>query len=96
VEPVSVAVGAALLAVGYLGRRRSRSPRHAGRGLRLRSPAQPARPADEHCHAEVPPDAYDRKGRGAGHTRVACSCRQYVGPRPIDEAFAPRLLPPQD
>jgi hypothetical protein len=25
---------------------------------------------------------------------VPCTCRQYVGPRPIDEVFAPRLLPP--
>jgi hypothetical protein len=25
---------------------------------------------------------------------VPCTCRQYVGPRPIDEVFLPRLLPP--
>jgi hypothetical protein len=28
-------------------------------------------------------------------TWVACRCRQYIGPRPIDEVFAPRLLPPE-
>jgi hypothetical protein len=27
---------------------------------------------------------------------VPCTCRQYVGPRPIDEVFVPRVLPPSD
>jgi hypothetical protein len=99
---MSLVVGAVLLGAGYL----------SGRfGRRRRRPSEPAGPVavcgcghalSQHdpqsrtCHAEVPRDSYDRKGRWAGHTWVACTCRQYVGPRPIDEVFTPRLLPPQD
>jgi hypothetical protein len=100
VEPLSLAVGAALLAAGYLGgrlgRRRSRSPATPVAVCGCGHPLSQHDPQTNTCHAEVPRDAYDRKGRWAGHTWVACSCRQYVGPRPIDEVFAPRLLPPQD
>ena len=98
-EPVSLLVGAALLAVGFLSGRLSR-----------RKPAAPAAPPaplcgcghtlSQHdtetntCYAELRRDSYDKRGRWAGHTWVPCTCRQYVGPRPIDEVFAPRLLPP--
>src|SRR3954462_7065132 len=46
------------------------------------------------CYAELRRDTFDRRGRWSGHSWVPCTCRQYVGPRPIDEVFAPRLLPP--
>lgn len=98
VEPISLLVGAVLLATGF----------GAGR-LSLRKPAPPApltpvcgcghtlsqHDTETHtCYAEVRRDAFDRRGRWSGHTWVPCTCRQYVGPRPIDEVFLPPLLPP--
>ncbi|MGY1710768.1 hypothetical protein ACI8AC_14785 [Geodermatophilus sp. SYSU D00758] len=100
-EPVSLLVGAALLAVGFA----------AGRVGRRRPPAPPPQltpicgcghPLSQHdresntCYAELRRDSYDKRGRWAGHTWVACTCRQYVGPRPVDEVFVPRVLPPAD
>ncbi|MCW2699547.1 MAG: hypothetical protein JWQ45_1082 [Blastococcus sp.] len=98
-EPVSLLVGGALLAVGYL----------TGRLNRHRTPPPPppmtplcgcGHALSQHdretstCYAELRRDNYDKRGRWAGHVWVPCTCRQYVGPRPIDEVFAPRLLPP--
>jgi hypothetical protein len=101
VEPLSLLIGGGLLAVGFL----------AGRLGRARQPARPSvmtatctckHPLSQHdsrsntCYAEIPRDAYTKRGRWAGHTWVPCPCRQYVGPRPIDEVFVPPLLPPRD
>jgi hypothetical protein len=103
VEPLSLVVGGALLAIGYVSGRLA-----ARRARRSRVPATPVAvcgcghslsehdPKADTCHAEVARPAYDRKGRWAGNDWVACRCRQYIGPRPIDEVFAPRLLPPSD
>ncbi|PRY48514.1 hypothetical protein LY71_109151 [Geodermatophilus tzadiensis] len=101
-EPVSLVIGAALLAAGFV----------AGRIGGRRPPAGPpplptpvcgcGHPLSQHdtetntCYAELRRDSYDRRGRWAGHTWVACTCRQYVGPRPIDEVFLPRVLPPSE
>ena len=100
-EPVSLVVGAVLVAVGFV----------AGRIGRRRPPAPPANPQpvcgcghplSQHdtgtntCYAELRRDTYDKRGRWAGNSWVPCTCRQYVGPRPIDEVFAPRVLPPAD
>ena len=99
-EPISLLVGAALLVVGFL----------AGRWQRKPAPPPPqmtplcgcGHPLSQHdrehntCHAELRRDSFDRRGRWAGHTWVPCTCRQYVGPRPIDEVFVPRLLPPTE
>jgi hypothetical protein len=98
VEPVSLLVGGLLLAVGFvagrLGRRRPAPPPPVtplcGCGHAL---SQHDRETST-CYAELRRDTFDRRGRWAGHTWVPCTCRQYVGPRPIDEVFAPRLLPP--
>lgn len=104
-EPLSLVVGGVLLAVGYLGgrlgarraaRARARTPQLPVATCSCGHPLSQHDPKEHTCHAEVARDAYDRKGRWAGHTWVACRCRQYIGPRPIDEVFAPRLLPPQD
>jgi hypothetical protein len=98
VEPISLLVGAVLLAVGFA----------AGRwGRRTATPPRPVTPLcgcghtlSQHdieahtCHAELRRDTFDRRGRWAGHSWVPCTCRQYVGPRPIDEVFLPGLLPP--
>ena len=99
-DPVSLLVGAALLGVGFL----------AGR-LGRRAPAAPppmtplcgcGHTLSQHdtatntCYAELRRDTYDKRGRWSGHSCVPCTCRQYVGPRPVDEVFVPRILPPSD
>jgi hypothetical protein len=100
VEPISLLVGAVLLGVGFV----------AGRWHRRPSTPPPqmtplcgcGHPLSQHdretntCYAELRRDIFDRRGRWAGHSWVPCTCRQYVGPRPIDEVFAPRLLPPAE
>ncbi|GAB3350576.1 hypothetical protein [Modestobacter lapidis] len=102
-DPLSLVVGGVLLAAGYLGGRLG-----ARRASRTRAPQLPVAtcgcghslsqhdPKDHTCHAEVPRDAFNWAGHRAGQTWVDCRCRQYVGPRPIDEVFAPRLLAPPD
>jgi hypothetical protein len=96
-DPLSLAVGALLVIVGFAAGRLSR--RRPGPALpqavcACGHPLSQHDPESATCHAEVARDAYTKRGRWAGHTWVACSCRQYIGPRPIDEVFAPRLLPP--
>lgn len=99
IDPVSLLMGAGLLGAGF----------GAGRLRRRPAPPPPVTPVcgcghtlSQHdpqrhtCHAEVRRDAFDRRGRWAGNTWVPCTCRQYVGPLPIDEVFAPPLLPPLD
>ncbi|MGY1839105.1 MULTISPECIES: hypothetical protein [unclassified Modestobacter] len=99
-EPVSLLVGGALLAVGFvagrLGRRRNVGPALPQAVCGCGHPLSQHDPEQGICHSEVARDAYTKRGKWAGHTWVSCSCRQYVGPRPIDEVFAPRLLPPGD
>jgi hypothetical protein len=100
VEPISFIVGAGLLAAGFgagrFGRRRPSAPKPltpvCGCGHALSQ-----HDVDTHtCYAELRRDTYDRKGRWAGDSWVPCTCRQYVGPRPIDEVFLPQLLPPAE
>jgi hypothetical protein len=97
VDPVSLLVGGLLLAVGFvagrLGRRRA-APAIPQAVCACGHPLSQHDPESNACYSEVARDAYTKRGRWAGHTWVACSCRQYIGPRPIDEVFAPRLLPP--
>ncbi len=97
-DPVSLAVGGVLLAVGFvagrLGRRRPPGPVTPQAVCSCGHPLSQHDPERNTCHAEVVRDTYNKRGRWAGHTWVACSCRQYIGPRPIDEVFAPRVLPP--
>jgi hypothetical protein len=99
-DAISLIVGAGLLAAGFTAGRFSR---------RRPSPPAPITPVcgcghtlSQHdrethtCYAELRRETFDRRGRFAGLTWVPCTCRQYVGPRPIDEVFLPPLLPPAD
>ncbi len=99
-EPISLAVGAVLLGAGFVAGRWQRRPFApppqrtplCGCGHTL---SQHDRRTST-CYAELRRDAFDKRGRFAGHTWVPCTCRQYVGPLPIDEVFVPPLLPPTD
>jgi hypothetical protein len=99
VEPISLLVGAVLLAAGFFAGRFSRRPAPppqltpvCGCGHAL---SQHDRETST-CYAELRRDTFDRRGRWSGHSWVPCTCRQYVGPRPIDEVFLPPLLPPAE
>lgn len=97
-DPFTLLAGGALLAIGFvagrLGRRRTAPPPPmtpvCGCGHAL---SQHDRTSST-CYAELRRDTFDRRGRWSGHSWVPCTCRQYVGPRPIDEIFTPPLLPP--
>ena len=96
-DPLSLVVGGLLVAVGFVaGRlaRRRQGPAIPQAVCACGHPLSQHDPESTTCYAEVARDTYTKRGRWAGHTWVACSCRQNIGPRPIDEVFAPRLLPP--
>ena len=41
-------------------------------------------PASRTCHSEIERDAHNGQGDWVGHTHAACTCRQYIGPVPVD------------
>lgn len=99
-EPITLLVGAGLLAAGYaagaLPRRRRRTPDEptearcgCGHGLDQHDPST------NECHAQTARCVFDN-GRWKGDEFVTCTCRQYTGPRPLEELFAPRYLPPTE
>jgi hypothetical protein len=95
-DPITLAAGGALLGIGYLsgrvGRRRSlprpKKPTKpicgCGHGLEQHDPRTAA------CHGTV------RRPRTESNRYVPCTCRQYTGPRAVEELFATPILPPQD
>ncbi|MBP2471668.1 NAD(P)H-hydrate repair Nnr-like enzyme with NAD(P)H-hydrate dehydratase domain [Crossiella equi] len=99
-DPISLAVGGGLLLVGYvaglLSRRRVRDkPVEAVCGC-THTMAMHDRETGA-CHEQIArPRSYSEKGKYLGTVYAQCTCRQYVGPRPIEEVFAPKLLPPVD
>jgi hypothetical protein len=101
VEAISLVVGAVLLAIGFAAGRFAR-PRPAAPPPQLTPMCGCGHTLSQHdvethtCYAELRRDTFDRRGRWAGHSWVPCTCRQYVGPRPIDEVFVPPFLPPAD
>jgi hypothetical protein len=99
-DPISLAVGAALIVSGY----------GAGRVHRPRK--QPDTPTatcgcghalahhdceTNECHGQLLRKASRNKhGDYIGDQWVPCTCRQYVGPRPMEHLFSMPLLPPTD
>jgi hypothetical protein len=94
-DPISLAAGAGILAAGFL----------AGR-LGRHKPAAPTQPQAVcgcvHSLAHHDPETGFCHGtttlgsRSAGWRYVPCTCRQYVGPKPIEDLFAPQYLPPAE
>jgi hypothetical protein len=87
------------LLVGYIAGRR--------RGPRPLAPPKPvpARcgckhdlamhdPNTNQCHGLNRQKLWGPQGQDYGYGNVQCTCRQYNGPRPIDQVFAPQILPP--
>lgn len=98
-DPISLVVGAGLVGIGWTIGRFGR------RGVQDKALAAPSGTStcgcghdlslhdreEGKCHAE-----YMRKvGYGSGMREWAtCGCRRYTGPTPLDELFAPPVLPP--
>ncbi|MBF6175727.1 hypothetical protein [Nocardia blacklockiae] len=92
-DPVSLVVGAGLVGVGWacgrLGRRRTGAVRRqlatcgCGHDLAMHDRESGS------CHAET----FRKTGYGM-RAWSACTCRRYTGPTPLEDVFAPPLLPP--
>ncbi|MEU1982123.1 hypothetical protein [Nocardia sp. NPDC019395] len=93
-DPLSLAVGAGLIAIGWaggrFGLRRTRSARKlparcgCGHDLALHDRAAGT------CHAEN-----SRKGIHGLREWVPCNCRRYTGPTPLEDVFSSPILPPE-
>ncbi|MFE7742510.1 hypothetical protein [Nocardia sp. NPDC057455] len=94
-DPISLAVGAGLVGVGWVCGRFGRR-RRAGSGKRLTARCGCGHDLALHdratgtCHAEI-----SRKGTHGLREWVGCHCRRYTGPTPLEEVFASPILPPE-
>ncbi len=98
-----LAAGAVLTHLGVLigaWRQRRRTPDPAATPTALCGCSHPLAmhdPDTNACHATVKvASRWNKYGDAVGWERPQCTCRQYTGPRPIDQVFAPRVLPPTD
>ncbi|WP_039799521.1 hypothetical protein [Nocardia araoensis] len=93
-DPLSLAVGAGLVGVGWIcgryvprrGRVGKTLPARCGCGHDLALHDR----ASGNCHAEI-----SRKGTHGLREWVGCNCRRYTGPTPLEEVFASPILPPE-
>ncbi|MCM6778230.1 hypothetical protein NDR87_32580 [Nocardia sp. CDC159] len=96
-DPISLAVGAGLLGVGWALGRFGRRPARRGQFEQLSSTCGCGHDLAMHdraegvCHTEI-----SRKGTHGLREWVRCGCRRYTGPTPIDELIASPSLPPLD
>ncbi|GAB2724224.1 hypothetical protein [Nocardia thraciensis] len=90
-DPLSLAVGGGLLAVGWACGRITRGRRPANSSARCGCGHDLALHDREsgNCHAEI----FRKTGHGL-RAWVGCNCRRYTGPTPLEEVFTPPLLPP--
>jgi hypothetical protein len=100
-DPLSLAVGAAILAAGHAtGRLSKRPPRprhHAQATCDCGHPLAMHDPASNECHGEtLTHDVHNPQGFLIGNQLRPCTCRQYIGPRPVESLFATPTLPPRD
>ncbi|WP_232839681.1 MULTISPECIES: hypothetical protein [Nocardia] len=94
-DPLSLAVGAGLVGAGWaFGRFGPR--RRTGRGQKVLARCGCGHDLALHdretgkCHAET-----SRKGMHGLREWISCNCRRYTGPIPLEEVFAPPILPPE-
>jgi hypothetical protein len=52
-------------------------------------------PETNQCHATNAESTYTKNGRHTGYKQIQCTCRQYTGPKPIDQVFQPRIALPE-
>lgn len=58
-----------------------------------RHPLSSHDPDTNRCHETDRREGFYTPGEWSTRD-IPCPCRQYVGPRPIDQVFSPRILPP--
>ncbi|MFI5537837.1 hypothetical protein ACIA5H_15735 [Nocardia sp. NPDC051900] len=93
-DPLSLAVGAGLVGVGWVCGRFVPRRGRAGKELRARCGCGHDLALHDRssgaCHAEI-----SRKGIHGLREWVGCHCRRYTGPIPLEEVFASPILPPE-
>lgn len=100
IDPISLAVGASLFATGLVAGKLTR--RHTPTGTTPKPVCGCSHGLEQHdpdtkdCHGQIRRDVHSEDGDWIGYQWVPCTCRQYVGPKPLEELYAPPLLPPQD
>jgi hypothetical protein len=99
-DPITLGVGGVLVIAGWIIGRSARprpmtpaSPLQAmcgcGHGLEQHAPDT------RQCHGStLRKKVRTPKGDAIGDQWIDCTCRQYVGPQPIEEMFSWPLLPP--
>ncbi len=89
-DPVSMLVGAAIAALGYLvrGLRKDRL-KPVGPVCDCGHPLAFHNELTRRCHAETALRASDGKQRWAS---ARCSCQRYVGPVPLESVWVPPIL----
>jgi len=97
-DPVSLAAGAGILAIGYLagrlGKRKARPSRPVNQAVC--GCGHPRALHDSHvngCRGEVSRSRYDSDGDWTGRDWVPCACQRYDGPKPFEELYPSPILP---
>lgn len=87
-DPVSLAIGGCLLAIGWIvgriERTRSVEPESPVAICTCRHPLS-SHAKDGHCHASVERAKKWDSGYPTSFEHVPCACQHYVGPKPFDE-----------
>jgi hypothetical protein len=98
-DPLSLAIGAACVAVGYaLGEIPGRRPKTDP------APICPCKhsiavhdPETKQCREQERRDRWDSAGDWVGYDYVPCPCRRYLGPELLADVWSPGIaLPPPD
>jgi hypothetical protein len=104
-DPFSLAAGGVLVGIGYvsgrIGRRKNKKNPTPSKPLKAICGCSHGYhnhdPKTGVCTALVlHKDWYDERGRYRGNQRLACTCKQYNGPKPLEQYFATMTLPPAD